>query len=86
MKAESFNTIIHDPPAQALCRTDLYGLEFYCDLRRILATNGQLFHYIGNPSSKESGRLYSGVIDRLLKAGFKTVQKVDSAFGVRAYN
>jgi predicted methyltransferase len=29
----SFNAIIHDPPARALCRKDLYGLEFYKELR-----------------------------------------------------
>jgi hypothetical protein len=26
---------------------------------------GQLFHYIGNPDSKESGRLYRGIARRL---------------------
>jgi predicted methyltransferase len=43
----SFNFIIHDPPARALSRTDIYGLEFYSQLRRVLTNDGSLFHYIG---------------------------------------
>ena len=39
--------MIHDPPARALSRTDVYGLEFYSQLRRVLTNDGSLFHYIG---------------------------------------
>ena len=42
-----FNYIIHDPPARALCRTDLYSTEFYMQLRRVLTSSGTLYHYIG---------------------------------------
>lgn len=84
MPSQSFDIVIHDPPARALCRTDLYGIAFYKELRRILRSGGQLFHYIGNPNSKESGRLYSGIIYRLSEAGFKSIEKVESAFGLRA--
>lgn len=80
----SFDHIIHDPPARALCRTDLYGLDFYKELHRVLASQGTLLHYIGNPSSKESGRLYAGVMARLTDAGFHRVTKIDRAFGVVA--
>lgn len=48
----SFNFIIHDPPARALSRTDIYGLEFYSQLRRVLSNDGSLFHYIGTNISK----------------------------------
>jgi len=81
---KSFNIVLHDPPARNLCRTDLYSLEFYKDLRRVLTSSGTLYHYIGNPSSKESGRLYSGIISRLQDAGFKNIKKVERAFGVTA--
>lgn len=81
---KSFNIVIHDPPARNLCRTDLYSLEFYKDLRRVLTGSGVLYHYIGNPSSKESGRLYSGIMSRLREAGFKNVKKAERAFGVTA--
>ena len=46
-ESESFNFVIHDPPARALSRTDIYGLEFYSQLRRVLTNDGTIFHYIG---------------------------------------
>ena len=81
----SFNVVIHDPPARALCRTDLYSVEFYNELYRVLTRNGVLYHYIGNPDSKESGRLYSGIVSRLTSAGFMRIERVPKAFGVVAY-
>ncbi|KAJ1407977.1 S-adenosyl-L-methionine-dependent methyltransferase, partial [Ochromonadaceae sp. CCMP2298] len=54
----TFDCVIHDPPARALCKSDLYGQQFYNQLFRVLKPRGQMFHYIGNPDSKESGRLY----------------------------
>lgn len=80
----SFSCILHDPPARALCRTDLYGLAFYKELHRVLRRGGQLFHYIGSPDSKESGRLYSGITSRLIQAGFSNVKKATKAFGLVA--
>ena len=47
----SFDAIIHDPPALALCKTDLYGLAFYRQLRRVLKEGGRLYHYIGTSIS-----------------------------------
>ena len=79
-----FSYVVHDPPARNLCNTDLYGLDFYRDLRRVLKTNGQLYHYIGNPASKESGKLFAGIINRLGEAGFSSIRKVDAAFGLVA--
>lgn len=80
-----FNVVIHDPPAKALCRKDLYSADFYSELYRVLRKpRGRLFHYIGNPASKESGRLYRGVMDRLNQVGFQNVKKDPRAFGVTA--
>jgi len=79
-----FHAIIHDPPARALCRKGLYSLEFYKELRRVLKPSGTLFHYIGRSDSKESGRLYRGIQERLLEAGFASVKKRSAAFGVVA--
>jgi len=45
---------------------------------------GALFHYIGNPVSKESGTLYKGIKSRLIDAGFRNVYTVESAFGLVA--
>lgn len=80
----SFNAICHDPPARALTRTDVFSLSFYKELRRVLKPSGTLFHYIGDVKSKESGRLYKGVIDRLHDAGFANVKRYDAAFGLVA--
>jgi len=80
----TFNAIIHDPPARALCRKDLYGLQFYKELRRVLKPSGTLFHYIGSPDSKESGKLYKGIASRLTEAGFTNIVKVEAAYGLKA--
>jgi predicted methyltransferase len=82
--AGSFDVVVHDPPARSLCRTDLYSLSFYKQLHRVLKRNGELFHYIGNPSSKESGSLYRGIASRLAEAGFQNIKKSERAFGLVA--
>ncbi|KAJ8900716.1 hypothetical protein NDN08_000017 [Rhodosorus marinus] len=79
----SFSTIVHDPPALALCN-ELYTLEFYKQLRRTLKPSGKLYHYVGDPASKESGRLFRGIMDRLKQAGFQQVKRADGAFGILA--
>jgi len=80
----SFHRVIHDPPARAICGTDLYSLEFYTQLRRVLCDDGVLYHYIGNPGSRESGTLYSGVRKRLQAAGFTVPGNAEQAFGLIA--
>lgn len=80
----SFNAVLHDPPARALCRTGMYSTDFYCQLRRVLKDGGRLYHYIGNPESKESGTLYAGIINRLQQAGFSIPKHYQQAFGVLA--
>jgi predicted methyltransferase len=82
---DSFTVIVHDPPVRSICKTDLYGLEFYKSMHRVLHKRyGRLFHYIGNPDSKTSGQMYKGVIERLRLAGFKNVVVSKEAFGVSA--
>ena len=82
--AAHFDAIIHDPPAQALSG-ELYGREYYKQLRRVLRpSGGALFHYIGDPSSKASGRLYRGVTERLQEAGFTRCRTDRRSFGISA--
>ena len=50
----------------------------------MLRHGGQLFHYIGSPDSKESGRLYGGITSRLKEAGFTRVKRAPKAFGLVA--
>jgi uncharacterized protein len=82
--AESFSTIIHDPPMFSLAG-DLYSSAFYQQASRVLKHNGRLFHYIGDPESKSGARVTAGVIRRLQEAGFKRVVRAPRAFGVVAH-
>jgi predicted methyltransferase len=81
---ESFDRIIHDPPAFNLAG-DLYSGAFYRELFRVLRRKGRLFHYIGDLESK-SGRVVSkGAARRLREAGFSRVVRRPEAFGLVAY-
>jgi uncharacterized protein len=82
--AESFSTILHDPPMFSLAG-DLYSLAFYQQAFRVLKPNGRIFHYIGDPQSKSGARVTAGVIRRLQEAGFKRVIRAPRAFGVVAH-
>ncbi len=55
-----------------------------CPIWQVLTESGTLFHYVGDPSSKASGRLFKGVIERLRDAGFEQVQTIQQAYGVVA--
>jgi predicted methyltransferase len=83
-EAESFSTIIHDPPMFSLAG-DLYSRDFYQRAFRVLKPNGRIFHYIGDPQSKSGARVTAGVIRRLQEAGFKRVTRAPRAFGVVAH-
>ena len=82
LEAGSFDCCVHDPPANALSG-ELYSLKMYTELRRVLRSGGVLFHYIGDPSSKASGKLFRGISERLQAAGFET-KTVPQAFGILA--
>jgi len=78
-----FASVVHDPPANAMSG-ELYSLEFYAQLRRVLKDGGTLFHYVGDPSSKASGRLFKGIMERLREAGFADARPVQEAYGILA--
>ena len=79
----SFEIVLHDPPTIAL-DGDLYGMEFYSHLLRVLKKQGKLFHYIGNPDSPSGRSTTEGVIKRLNEVGFRDVKRAPEAFGVVA--
>lgn len=79
----AFSTIVHDPPMFNMAG-ELYSLDFYKELLRVLGRKGRLFHYIGNPKSKSGATVTRGVIRRLKEAGFKRVSAREKAFGVLA--
>jgi uncharacterized protein len=81
----SFNSVIHDPPRFSLAG-ELYGYDFYKQLKRVLKKRGQLFHYTGNPHTEKNGnRFVSGVTKRLYDAGFKKVVPKKALMGVQAF-
>jgi predicted methyltransferase len=83
MESASFTRVIHDPPAFSLAG-DLYSMEFYQELHRVMRNHSLLFHYIGNPQSKSGRSITGGVVKRLEQAGFRQVRRTPKAFGVVA--
>jgi uncharacterized protein len=80
----SFDAIIHDPPSMKIAG-ELYSLEFYSQLCRVLKAGGMLFHYVGAPGSKYRKKNPArGVIERLRAAGFTEVAENQNALGVNA--
>ena len=83
-KPGSFDVVIHDPPRFSLAG-QLYSEEFYRELFRVLKPGGRLFHYVGNPGKKYRKKdLQKGVMERLRRAGFVGVRRVEEALGVVA--
>jgi len=78
-----FSAVIHDPPRMALS-PELYGLEFYQQLHRVLKKGGKLYHYTGSPGEKKGINIVRGVIKRLKEAGFPTVVEKKDVLGVLA--
>ena len=79
----SFDRVIHDPPMFSLAG-ELYSLEFYRELHRVMAPGGRLFHYVGDPASHSGARVTRGVLRRLDEASFRDVKRRPEAFGVSA--
>lgn len=79
----SFDAVIHDPPQFSLAG-ELYSLDFYRTLHRVLRARGRVFHYVGDPESKMSGNVTRGVLRRLEEAGFRSIRRRPEAFGVTA--
>ena len=81
-KSSMFDAVIHDPPRLSLA-SELYSSEFYKQVFRVLKNNGKLYHYTGNPGSKNRKiNLVGNVSKRLKQCGFKNIEKIH--YGVRA--
>ncbi|MCS7113360.1 MAG: methyltransferase domain-containing protein [Nitrososphaerota archaeon] len=78
----SFHRILHDPPRFSLAG-ELYSLEFYKKLYRLLKPGGLLLHYTGKPGMIQGRRLVGGVAKRLREAGFENIEWIDKVQGFR---
>jgi len=78
-----FSYIIHDPPTISLAG-ELYSSAFYREMYRVLKPKGELFHYVGNSSSKSGRSTTKGVSQRRRGAGFSVVRSEERAFGLVA--
>jgi predicted methyltransferase len=79
----AFSRVLHDPPTLSLAG-ELYSGAFYQQVHRVLRSGGRMFHYIGDPASALGKRTTTGVIRRLVEAGFRRVERRPEAFGVVA--
>jgi len=83
LEGESFDRIIHDPPTVSFAK-ELYSLEFYEHLFRVLKKGGKLYHYAPHPG-KTKGRMdYLGWMKNLTNVGFQKVKYVGKASGISA--
>lgn len=66
-----FDWVIHDPP-RITHAGHLYSGEFYRRIYRVTAEGGRLYHYTGEPGSRNRGvDIQKGVQRRLKEAGFR---------------
>lgn len=78
---EYFNFIIHDPPRINIA-PELYSVDFYRQLFRVLKGNGRVLHYVGRPGIRQGKRYLKGIIERLRLAGFTKIRRVDYALSL----
>jgi len=80
-----FDKIIHDPPRYSGSTGDLYSLDFYNELYRVLKSGGKLYHYTGEPGKHGSHDIVKGIGERLRKAGFHPVYFDSKCLGYIGY-
>jgi predicted methyltransferase len=80
----SFHAVMHDPPRFSMA-PELYTIDFYRQLFRVLKRKGTLLHYVGSPGSKHRKRdLQKGIMNRLREVGFSDVVRKEQVQGVIA--
>jgi len=79
-----FEKILHDPPRINIAE-ELYSIDFYRELYRVLKSGGTLLHYTGEPGRHSNISYLKGVKRRLESAGFYRVVWADQAKGFLAF-
>ncbi|MGB9827929.1 MAG: methyltransferase, partial [Thermosphaera sp.] len=64
---------------------DLYGLDFYKELYRVIKPGGILYHYTGLPGFKSNYSILKGIKNRLERAGFIRVYFDEESQGFIAW-
>jgi len=78
---ENFNLIIHDPPRISIA-PELYSLEFYKQLFRVLKADGKVMHYVGRPGIRQGKRYLKGIMRRLRLAGFSRIKRDEASLSL----
>ena len=81
---EYFTRIIHDPPRFTSHTGELYSLEFYKELYRVLKPGGILFHYTGEPGRKHGSNFPGRISGKLKSIGFRVLRYDKRAQGIVA--
>ncbi|MDD3159578.1 MAG: methyltransferase [Candidatus ainarchaeum sp.] len=82
-KEETFDRIIHDPPTPTFAK-ELYSIEFYHELYRVLKKGGILYHYAPQPGKTKGIITYPHWIKLLEQVGFKKVKYNEKSSGIKA--
>ena len=77
-----FSSIIHDPSPYELA-PELYSLDLYKKLFRVLSPKGKLFHSLGNPEELQED-LVKDTVKLLKEAGFHNVKVNHDIPGITA--
>ncbi|MEM1623481.1 MAG: methyltransferase domain-containing protein [Sulfolobales archaeon] len=83
LESDRFDAILHDPPRISVAG-ELYSLDFYRELYRVLKPGRRLFHYVGEPGKHGSVSYRKGIKNRLEAVGFTSIRWIDEAKGFLA--
>jgi len=79
----SIDRILHDPPTTSFGK-ELFSLDFYFELYRVLKSGGILYHYCPNPGKTKGTEYWPTIQKMLIKSGFKEAEYHKESSGIRA--